>query len=115
MRGLDEGWFPEIAPPHVPSEQIYGTCDEIYTHTTNTTEIVHEYPGDNVYWRGPFANESIVIVPKDHHHHGGRWHFGNSIQGVWMLWVCLLLVGFFGWRRYSTRCHKKWQYTEIDS
>lgn len=116
VRGVQEGWFPKIAAPDVPSETIYGTCEEIKANTTDSKEIIHSYPfGDPAYWRGPLVNQSDTI--KNPHPEKTRvrpqHHLSSSgSQLAMVVAACLLFVSLRTYhRRRSTL--KKWEYTEI--
>ena len=56
LRGIQDGWFPKLAPPNVASERLYGSCEDIAQNFNTTTSaydnsIIHEYPwGDYDYW-----------------------------------------------------------------
>jgi hypothetical protein len=117
VKAVEQGWFPEIAPPHVPSESLYGTCLDIYQRTNETNVIVHSYPwGDPAYWRGPLVNESDTLTTRspneemkiDHHYLSGL----KSQIGM----IALGILFFIGVRRFQTCKHsKKWHYTEIQT
>jgi hypothetical protein len=67
VSGVEEGWFPTIAAPNVPSKSLYGSCESILDRTKETEEIIHPYPWiDREYWRGAMINETDLIVPKNH-------------------------------------------------
>jgi hypothetical protein len=45
LRGIREGWMPPIPDPTVASEDLYGSCYEIYNRTDDDYSlIVDEYP-----------------------------------------------------------------------
>ena len=120
MRGVREGWFPEIAAPDVPSETIYGTCADIRENTTDAMEVVHTYPwGDPAYWRGPLVNQSDIIkAPKDgsgsKHVRPEHHYFSSTGSQIAMVAVFFLL--FIGIKTFSGRRNsKKWEYTEIQT
>ena len=120
VRAIKEGWFPEIAPPNVASETLYGSCLQIYDRTTESNDIVHTYPwGDPAYWRGRLVNETNIIEPVGNATHKRKFtlqpnhHWtGYGAQIILVACVALLIIG---WRQYSTRNRKKWEYTEIST
>lgn len=120
VRGVQEGWFPKIAPPNVASETLYGTCDDILHITTESVDIIHSYPwGDPLYWRGPLlVNQSDTITPphnessstiKPQHHFSG---LGSQIAVIGM--AVLLLIGYRSFQKHREH-RRKWQYTEIQA
>ena len=56
LRGLEEGWFPNLADANTHSVDLYGSCDSVVktASTLNASEVVHVYPwGDQAsyqYW-----------------------------------------------------------------
>lgn len=45
LRGIREGWIPSLPPPSVASQDLYGTCLDIYNQTNDDyNTIVDEYP-----------------------------------------------------------------------
>lgn len=44
LRGIKEGWIPEIPPPNVSSVDWYGICQDIIFRTDDDMSIVEEYP-----------------------------------------------------------------------
>ena len=119
MRGVKEGWWPEIAPPTVPSRDIYGTCDDILQRTNETKEIIHTYPWiDRAYWRGPLVNQSDIIKSPhdDSNHIKPQHHFLSGFANQALLLVAAVLV-VLGVRAFRARSEhsRKWQYTEIQT
>ena len=120
VRGVREGWFPKIAAPDVPSETIYGSCEDIKQNTTDSKEIIHSYPfGDPVYWRGPLVNQSDIIKnphpetetgPVRPAHHLSS--FGSQFAMV--IVACLLVLGIRAYSRHRAS-RKKSEYTEIQT
>ena len=117
MRGIKEGWFPKIAPPELPSEDLYGTCDEIINRTTESYDVVHFYPwGDPAYWRGSLVNETDTIGPEpldmsNHHRFRIRRHLTDFGTQVGLFIFAALLI--IGWRRHHQDCQRKAGYQEI--
>ncbi|CAB9504723.1 Sporulation-specific glucan 1,3-beta-glucosidase [Seminavis robusta] len=118
LKGVEQGWFPEIAPPNVPSERLYGTCMEIRERTNETQDIVHAYPwGDPAYWRGPLVNESDSLRGDDdlQQYQPINHHYLSGIKNQ-VAMIALAILVFIGVRRYQVRKNsKKWQYAEIQS
>ena len=124
VRAVEEGWFPPIAPPDVPSETVYGSCMDIYNRTWEGKEVVHTYPwGDRAYWRGRLENETDEIGKEEeeydnHRHKRSNVPHNNHFKnwGTQILIVAVLALGLLGWRRYSKyRSSKKHEYTEIQT
>jgi glucan 1,3-beta-glucosidase len=63
LRGVTEGWIPELPPPHVASEAMFGDCQEIVKDTTNDMSIVQEYPNpeNSDTWAGPPIDDDYVL------------------------------------------------------
>jgi hypothetical protein len=63
LRGVTEGWIPELPPPHVASEAMFGDCQEIVKDTTNDMSIVQEYPNpeSSDTWAGPPIDDDYVL------------------------------------------------------
>lgn len=116
VRGIREGWFPEIAAPNVPSETIYGSCEDIKNNTTESEEIIHTYPwGDPAYWRGPLVNQSDEIKGPHSEPVRPKHHFsGLGSQVVAIAAFVFVFLGIQGYRAHR-RNRKKWEYTEIQT
>ena len=123
MRGVEEEWFPSIAPPEVSSESLYGSCTEIQDRTTESAEdVIHTYPWiDRAYWGGPLlVNQTDIIGPEpptqdnsaDAERHGLfskiSPHHGREILAILAIAVFYLLY---------RQCHpvptNRLEYTEI--
>ena len=64
LRGVAEGWIPELPPPHESSESAFGDCQEIVKETANDMSIVHQYPPDpetSNTWPGPPIDDDYVL------------------------------------------------------
>eukprot|EP00542_Grammatophora_oceanica_P012263 CAMPEP_0194033910 /NCGR_PEP_ID=MMETSP0009_2-20130614/6392_1 /TAXON_ID=210454 /ORGANISM="Grammatophora oceanica, Strain CCMP 410" /LENGTH=639 /DNA_ID=CAMNT_0038674641 /DNA_START=31 /DNA_END=1950 /DNA_ORIENTATION=- len=66
LRGVKEGWMPPIPEPHVASEDLYGSCYEIYNRTNDDYSlVVDEFPDprtlDWTQWQGWDANDDFVM------------------------------------------------------
>lgn len=103
MRGIKEGWFPEIAPPNVPSDNLYGSCDDIQASVTAGMEVVHTYPWiDPVYWRGWMVNETDTIGPElpgnndqiqEHPPHKTSLFPGHHLTGYGGQFIMIAILG----------------------
>ena len=61
LRGVEEGWFPTpLPPPHVPSQERFGTCQDILFRTKDDMSIVHEFPDPTQVW-----TPSSVVIDDD--------------------------------------------------
>lgn len=130
LRGIKEGWFPTLAPPHIPSESLYGTCNDIIFRTNDSMNIVTEIPDPTKVW-----TQSSVVVDDDVvlSHGAILWNQTHDEQNVntmvhnnkasvavidflqhWQLpiGVMILLVGVFSIRWLTTVC-KRSKYNRI--
>lgn len=58
LRAYEEGWFPPIvANPEIPSQDIYGTCEEILLRTDDSMDAIEPYP--------PYAQTDDGIIFDD--------------------------------------------------
>lgn len=70
LRGIREGWMPKLPDPTIASEDLYGTCLDIYNQTDNDWALaVEEYPdpGD-LDWtksQGWEATDDLVLSDPD--------------------------------------------------
>ena len=45
LRGISDGWMPLLPKPDVASEDLYGSCLDIYNRTDDEYDlVVEEYP-----------------------------------------------------------------------
>ena len=44
MRGINEGWIPNMLPNTTDSVSIYGSCESIVAKTSDSLSIVHQFP-----------------------------------------------------------------------
>eukprot|EP00934_Nitzschia_sp_Nitz4_P007610 Nitzschia sp. Nitz4//scaffold87_size112219//98155//100063//NITZ4_004089-RA/size112219-snap-gene-0.96-mRNA-1//-1//CDS//3329559414//7600//frame0 len=66
LRGIREGWIPNIPLPTVASEDLYGSCYDIYDRTNDEYEaVVNEYPDPHTLdwsqWQGWDATDDFVL------------------------------------------------------
>ncbi|KAG7364860.1 exo-1,3-beta-glucosidase [Nitzschia inconspicua] len=63
LRGVTEGWIPQLPEPHVNSETQFGTCHEIAEATSDDRSIVHEFPDPQTSntWPGPPIDDDYVV------------------------------------------------------
>lgn len=117
LRGVREGWFPEIAPPNVPSQTLYGTADEILARTNETKKIIHMYPwGDTKYWRGRLANQSDTIMENPNAYRPTRHPLSSIGSQIVMMGVAVLLIVSVRHLKKAYQGHRrKAQYTEIQT
>lgn len=126
LRGLSEGWMPPIPAPTIPSEDIYGTCYDIYNRTNDSYSIVHEYPDPHTLdwnqWQGWSANDDFVTsdpnIPTNRLRHAARawWDPRRIADARWFpagiaLTVIVALVLFLKIRR--SRKGERLGYTEL--
>lgn len=106
LRGLKEGWVPEIVEPDVTSQSIYGTCEEIRARTDETMDIVHPFPWiDEPYWRNG-TRSAIDEVTKTKTHSLSRFNW------IFMIGIAALAVVLEVVRR---RRGKRRDYLRIDT
>lgn len=67
LRGVTEGWIPQLPEPDVTSETVFGTCHKIAKATTDDMSIVHEFPDPETSdtWPGPPIDDDYVVTPPD--------------------------------------------------
>jgi len=80
MRGLKEGWMPQIPARNIASTDLYGSCYDILFKTTDDESIIHEFPDPNSLdannWQGFPIDDDVVVshgksLKKDNH---GEWY-----------------------------------------
>ncbi len=120
LRGLREGWIPQLPPPNLPSIEVFGSCFDILFKTSDNMTIVQEFP--------PSVPDTLVTFDDDVvNSHGettrkifGRWyrirvHRTIEVQGFWI--VIAVLVTGIAIRFLRTKFNQKQQdrilYTKI--
>lgn len=84
LRGIDEGWIPELPGPTQPSEQAYGTCYDIIFKTSDDPKITSNVlpdPSDLPpgVWYGDDIDDDVVVshgttlLDNDGIHHAQRY------------------------------------------
>jgi glucan 1,3-beta-glucosidase len=102
LRGVKEGWVPTIAPPHVASASMYGSCQEIQDSTTESMDIVHPFPwGDEPYWG---------VQPEPTTNHGK--HILSRFD--WLCILAIVAIAIAG-RVIRKRCSKRRQYSSLET
>lgn len=101
LRGLKEGWMPPIPEPNVASEDVYGTCLDIYNRTKDYSyyDIVNEYPDPRTLdwnqWQGWDANDDFVMsdpnIPTVEHRPFRVWYDPRRLFD--QPWFVPLLIG----------------------
>lgn len=80
LRGIQEGWMPQLPDPTVASEDLYGSCYEIYNRTNDDYNlIVDEFPDprtlDWSQYQGWDATDDFVmsdpLIPRTSY---GPWY-----------------------------------------
>ena len=85
LRGVREGWIPEMADLHQPSQDLYGTCYDILFKTADDRDtVVHTFPDPadlpEDRWRGVPITDDVVLshgltlLQPDGIHHRQRYH-----------------------------------------
>ena len=101
LRGIEEGWMPKLPDPTVASEDVYGTCLDIYNKTSDDYKaIVDEFPDPrDLDWRksqGWVATDDFVLsdplIPDTHYGEDAKSHvflhgiiIVTIIAGVWLV------------------------------
>lgn len=126
LRGLREGWIPEIPAPSVDSQSVYGTCYDIIFRTNDTMSIVDEYPDPSTLpannWQGVDIDDDVVVTHGESliHNDDGTYHHIEPIHHTyhalvnWILFVCVALLSFF-LGRYVVRRSRKNGYSQIET
>jgi hypothetical protein len=110
--------MPPIPHPSVPSEDVYGSCLDIYNRTNDDYAIVEEFPDPRTLdwnqWQGWDANDDFVMsdpnIP-DISYRSSPWY-----QKGWVLPMLLVVVCFavLQMRRYaSMKRRERLGYTEL--
>jgi len=127
-RGIREGWIPTPLPePHISSEEMYGTCMDVYNQTTNTTnnsDVVRVFPGSGEEYWNNYSNVQTNIhkIAKPVNYDYTMNQFIYNIQKIafnHLTIICstIILVGVLSQRllrsRHNQRGRGKWKYTLI--
>jgi glucan 1,3-beta-glucosidase len=130
LRGVREGWIPQIPAPNVTSQSLHGTCYDILFRTDDSMDIVEEFPDPATLpannWQGVDIDDDVVVSHGDVLLHtgpgGGRQihgHVGkhNHHDGFfyWLLFVTLAAFLVVSFRYCSRRLSKMQQYSSIDT
>lgn len=117
LRGLREGWMPPIPESNVPSEDLYGSCYDIYNRTNDDYNlIVNEFPDprtlDWSQWQGWDANDDFVmsdpLIPNTHYGPPQPWY----IRLLFPMFLAALVVVVL--RRWQARQRREnLGYTEL--
>ncbi len=119
LRGIKEGWMPPIPAPTVASQDLYGTCYDIYNRTNDDySAIVDEYPDPRTLdwnqWQGWDATDDFVMsdpnIP-DHTSYGP-----NPWYVRWILPMCLVVlsIALLKLRRHAvSKKRERLGYTEL--
>eukprot|EP00529_Nitzschia_sp_RCC80_P011463 CAMPEP_0113521022 /NCGR_PEP_ID=MMETSP0014_2-20120614/44415_1 /TAXON_ID=2857 /ORGANISM="Nitzschia sp." /LENGTH=612 /DNA_ID=CAMNT_0000418947 /DNA_START=114 /DNA_END=1952 /DNA_ORIENTATION=- /assembly_acc=CAM_ASM_000159 len=100
LRGVEEGWMPPIPEPNVPSEDLYGSCLDIYNRTNDEYNlIVNEFPDprtlDWSQWQGWDATDDFVmsdpLIPNTHYGPPQPWYVRMLIP-MFLAALCVFLV-----------------------
>lgn len=104
LRGLEEGWMPHIPEPHVASEHLYGTCEDILLQTKDTMDIVHEFPDPSTLdpnnWQGVQIDDDLVVT------HGASIQSTSTTLQHSFYWFPLLVACFFAYGIKKVFCNK---------
>ena len=96
LRGIEEGWMPPIPDPITASEDLYGSCYEIYNRTNDDYNlIVDEFPDPRTLdwnqWQGWDATDDFVMsdpsIPRNVFHNPQPWY------AHWIMIVFIVLLG----------------------
>lgn len=109
--------MPHIQKPNVASEDLYGSCYEIYNRTNDDyTLVVNEFPDprtlDWSQWQGWDANDDFVMsdpnIPDTHYGPPQPWYIR------WLVPILLAALCVVVLRRWQTRRQREGQgYTEL--
>jgi glucan 1,3-beta-glucosidase len=121
MRGLREGWIPQIPAPTVTSESLHGTCYDIIFRTDDSMDIIDVFPDPATLpknnWQGVKLDDDVVVTHGDSLLHGGgrtsTVHHNNGFFH-WFLFCTFLAFAAVSWRYYKRR-NNKHQYSSIET
>lgn len=104
LRGIRDGWVPELPAPTTPSQDVFGNCHDILAQTKDDMSVMEEYPYyDEANANGYPPNDDVILshgsnMVKDHN---GNWyikgeynnegHFRNAMIFVFVLVVSSIL------------------------
>jgi len=119
LRGIREEWMPPVPEPTVASEDVYGSCLDIYNKTNDDYMVVNEYPDPRTLdwnqWQGWGADDDLVMsdpnIP-DVTYGPNPWY----LRG-WLLPMCLVVACVALLRLRRIVVHKRREklgYTELN-
>jgi len=117
LRAFREGWMPPLPDqPHVPSQELYGTCYDIIFRTNDSMDIIHEFPDpatltNNYDWP---IDDDVVLSHGDSLLHTNDHYFGHGHghMVVWIFYISAICMGILMWRCF-TKKNRKNEYIEI--
>eukprot|EP00526_Cylindrotheca_closterium_P005643 CAMPEP_0113643590 /NCGR_PEP_ID=MMETSP0017_2-20120614/22927_1 /TAXON_ID=2856 /ORGANISM="Cylindrotheca closterium" /LENGTH=569 /DNA_ID=CAMNT_0000555127 /DNA_START=90 /DNA_END=1799 /DNA_ORIENTATION=- /assembly_acc=CAM_ASM_000147 len=110
LRGVKEGWMPKLPPPTVASEDLFGSCLDIYNRTNNDySTTIDEYPDpSDLDWtknQGWDATDDFVLDdPSAPERLYGPIEPNHRNVSPWLFIVAVVATGlWFSYRRRSMR------------
>ena len=126
LRGLREGWIPTIPLPNETSQSLYGTCYDLIFQTSDSMEVVHEFPDPSTLpannWQGVDIDDDVVVT------HGqsllvparptGPIQPVHHTMQLWVLVGLVLTVAVgatvrYVWRHHRNTRNRKSDYSSI--
>lgn len=91
--------MPLIPDPRIPSEDVYGSCLDIYNRTNDDYAIVDEFPDPRTLdwnqWQGWNANDDFVMsdpnIPEISYRRKS-WFSSNWFLPLCLIVACLVLL-----------------------
>jgi glucan 1,3-beta-glucosidase len=123
LRGVSEGWIPQIPALEVSSQSIHGTCYDILLDTDDSMSIVDEFPDpttlDPNNWQGVAIDDDVVVSHGDSLLHGGGRQNGQNHHHPFAHWFLFVTVAatlaIVSHRYFSKTRRKQQQYSSIET
>lgn len=116
LRGIREGWMPRLPAPSVDSQDLYGTCYEIYNRTSDDYgSIVEEYPDprtlDWTQYQGWDATDDFVLsdpnIPTFDYYTDSQEHDSSALMYHFFLPALIVMAGVL----FVARRRARWPWT----
>ncbi|KAG7345179.1 cellulase glycosyl hydrolase family 5 protein [Nitzschia inconspicua] len=100
LRGVEEKWMPPIPHPTIPSQDVYGSCLDIYNRTNDDYAIVEEFPDPRTLdwnqWQGWGANDDFVMsdpnIPDVSYGPSPPWYRRSWVLPMFLVLACFVVL-----------------------
>jgi len=111
MRGTREGWIPKLPSNDTDSASIFGSCEDIVAETSDSMNIVKEFPDpkQSETWPGPNIDDDFVVSHGKTHlktkkttmsSSSNMKEKGKSKKSHWFRFFAFCLFGYGVWTVY---------------